>query len=578
MLSALIPLNTEPPSQIAMDIIFVHGLNGHWKDTWQKNDYSFWPKWLVDRFPMCRVWSFDYPAASTNWVGTGMAIVDRANNFSSCLDISIGNFPIVFITHSLGGLVTKALLRSIKDQEHPQYPDRLLGNLSGLVFFATPHHGSFWGTAATIFPGIRPSATTQDLQAGDRNLADLNAWFRTFATDRQLPIKVFSETQPTANVGLVVDQTSADPGIARVVPVPLDADHVSICKFDNETDAPYLAVCKFIQDRLSDRAPRFANQSRDGLSVHLGIDISAIGFGEGAALKRPHELTQRYKIHRKADSIRIYSDIPYIDRFNRGGPVRGYQWTWTPFANSFPALDFKIANNTSEVVFVSEAEFNFESSRPRKFPVLIFRDDVPRGISIANAGSGVAREVRLRFVFQTVDEEPSFLEDYPHDVAVGDIDDDAHIDLTAELRSIESQYPATIVAAIASSANEAKSILAVGQITWKDETSGESHCCDFATRVFVGQTGYGLPAPPSSVYDLQMRSDSDAYSETVPVSHNIKPGETDRFQIVLFCDSASLHQFRLTLRSTSDVVFESPLITMDYFVQRSEMSLGYQRP
>lgn len=580
MTASLVPLNVTAPTFTAMDIVFVHGLGGHWKETWQKEEYSFWPSWLSNRFPMCRMWSFDYPSAASGWTGSGMTVVDRANNFWSCLNTaSIGDYPIVFITHSLGGLVTKALLRTIKDQEHLSYVDPILSKTVGIVFFGTPHQGSFFATLATRLPSFvfqqTPSLT--DLQAGDHHLADLNTWFRTFASDRKLPMKVFAETQPTGGVGLVVDQASADPGIPRVIPIPVDASHTTICKFASESETTYLTVCKFIDERLSDARPAFANrQAEGGLSIHLGIDNAPVGYGD-SAITLPLDLTQRYKIQRKADSIRIYSDIPYLDRFSRGGPVMGLNWTWTPFATSFPALDFKVANNSSEAVFLSEAEFTFEFSRPNSIVALLFRDNVHNGIVVVNEGSGTARQADIQFNFQPIEEQPDFSSEYRHRLSVGDIVDSTDIDLAGVLQQLESEYPKVLSDAIIASAEQSGSVLAAGRISWMKPNEDEVCYCDFSTRVFVGQPAVGLPGPPTCSYDLQIKSDGANYSETVPVSQYIKPGENDRFQIVIFCESPSSHRFRCVLRSTTDVVFTSPMISMDYFVTASGRNRAYPR-
>ena len=48
------------------DLIFVHGLDGDAKTTWQQDDKpkTFWPAWLGEEFPNIGIWSLDYDASS----------------------------------------------------------------------------------------------------------------------------------------------------------------------------------------------------------------------------------------------------------------------------------------------------------------------------------------------------------------------------------------------------------------------------------------------------------------------------------------------------------------------------------
>lgn len=103
-------------SSRAADVIFVHGLDGDKQLTWQYEDYedSFWPRLLYNDIPTCGVWSFGFDARSSEWIHGGtMPIVDRATNFAGFLKSEgIGDKPIFFIVHSLGGLVVKQVLRA----------------------------------------------------------------------------------------------------------------------------------------------------------------------------------------------------------------------------------------------------------------------------------------------------------------------------------------------------------------------------------------------------------------------------------------------------------------------------------
>jgi len=57
-------LSTDSNNAIyAVDIVFVHGLNGHWMKTWTHENGTFWPKDLLPHaLPGARIYSYGYPS------------------------------------------------------------------------------------------------------------------------------------------------------------------------------------------------------------------------------------------------------------------------------------------------------------------------------------------------------------------------------------------------------------------------------------------------------------------------------------------------------------------------------------
>ena len=127
-----------------LDLVFIHGLDGDYSDTWRSHDgKEVWPKWLGDEFPQARIHSLAYEAASSKWfAGGALPLPSRAKDALDELVLrAIGERPTIFICHSMGGLLLKAILR--KASESPKELDRrLAASTRHILFIATPHHGS----------------------------------------------------------------------------------------------------------------------------------------------------------------------------------------------------------------------------------------------------------------------------------------------------------------------------------------------------------------------------------------------------------------------------------------------------
>ncbi|KAL2039712.1 hypothetical protein N7G274_007571 [Stereocaulon virgatum] len=48
------------PSQVKLDVVFVHGLGGSRSSTWTNKNEEFWPAWLGDTVPNARIWTYGY--------------------------------------------------------------------------------------------------------------------------------------------------------------------------------------------------------------------------------------------------------------------------------------------------------------------------------------------------------------------------------------------------------------------------------------------------------------------------------------------------------------------------------------
>ncbi|MFB2981056.1 esterase/lipase family protein [Microseira sp. BLCC-F43] len=231
------------------DVIFVHGLMGHARGTWhpkeKHDDDNFWPAWLGKDRSDFGIWSFGYEAKAFEWQGKAMPLFDQASNLLDWLEIhDMGQRPLIFITHSMGGLLVKEMLRTAQNYKYQE----IIEQTKGIVFLATPHTGSH---LAKLIDNIgtltRTNVNVEELKAHAPQLRALNEWFRENVDDMGIAIKVYYETQPVYGT-LVVDPDSANPGIKGLKPVAIPDNHISIVKPSSTESQVYISVKKFIED------------------------------------------------------------------------------------------------------------------------------------------------------------------------------------------------------------------------------------------------------------------------------------------------------------------------------------------
>nr|XP_055041319.1 protein SERAC1 isoform X2 [Misgurnus anguillicaudatus] len=259
---------------IKADILFVHGLLGAAFKTWRQKDCDTtsevkaagiqedytecWPKsWLAADCPNLRILSVEYDTHLSDWnakcpvENQRKSLAYRSQELLRKLkDAGVGDRPVVWVAHSMGGLlVKKMLLDASKDPDL----DALIKNTKGIMFYSVPHHGTFMAEYSVnvrylLFPSIEVRELCKDSPA----LRDLHENFLNIAKEREYKILSFAESLPT-NVGpmlkiLVVPSQSAELGIGDLIQV--NVDHLSICKPENKDSMIYKQSLQFIQDAL----------------------------------------------------------------------------------------------------------------------------------------------------------------------------------------------------------------------------------------------------------------------------------------------------------------------------------------
>lgn len=259
--------NTGDPNRRA-DVIFVHGLGGDGHGTWESDGKFYWPQILGEDLKDVGIWVVNYESSPSHWLGYTMPVESRALHLLQVLkDHNIGDRRIVFIGHSLGGIVIKQMIQDASDLGVHDYNDIAL-RTKGVVFLGTPNTGSDLPTLQRNIEklGLYTGATVTQDQLADNSpiLLRLNMWYRNHVEPMEIKTKPFAETKEY-NGFIVVDQASADPGIPNVASVPVPENHRTICKPASREADVYVAVKRFIDEEVAPLPAEFKITLQDAV-------------------------------------------------------------------------------------------------------------------------------------------------------------------------------------------------------------------------------------------------------------------------------------------------------------------------
>ncbi|KAF5299497.1 hypothetical protein FQR65_LT01079 [Abscondita terminalis] len=233
-----------------------------------------WPKdWLPQDCSNLRILGINYDTSLSMWAKMcpnekrKATIEERSDEFlSKLIKAGVGDRPIIWITHSMGGLIVKNLLwkawQSGSDQEK-----KMCLNSKAIVFFSTPHIGS---RAANLSSPtallLWPSVEIQELREDSADLLRIHENFLKFTKDIPLKVVSFVETKSTIVTAMkfnlhFVDSRSGNPSIGEYYEVP--QDHLGICKPSNRLSFLYQKVVHVIREILEE------TQASDGSTKHL---------------------------------------------------------------------------------------------------------------------------------------------------------------------------------------------------------------------------------------------------------------------------------------------------------------------
>jgi hypothetical protein len=283
----------SPPNDQLIHVVFVHGVDGDHTRTWGE-----WPRWVAGDFPEAAVGLLRYAAATSEWSGQSMGLLDRGENVLALLkNARVFDRPTLMIAYSFGGLVVKQVWRFANERND----EKVKNALRGVVFIATPHHGAALANFASALSRVMPTLSTQvvrDLRLSTPVAENLHNWYRDSPIEYNW---AFRETQKVRFFRwwprgvLVVDQASADPGIRLVHAEPLTANHIEISRPALPTSQIAVSVKRHIEDFLN------------------GIEAAPEGSMKCPSLVIIKDKEYRIQNAANAEPIRLPAQIPALD-------------------------------------------------------------------------------------------------------------------------------------------------------------------------------------------------------------------------------------------------------------------------
>ncbi|PVH94680.1 ribonuclease-like protein p/mrp subunit [Periconia macrospinosa] len=261
-----------------VDIVAVHGLNGHPFKTWTTGTNRFWlgdSDLLPTNLKQSRILTFGYNAGVTALLGktSSDTILQHAQTLVAELvaDRELEDAterPIIFICHSLGGIIVKrALIYSAsRTSKLVAHLHSVFVSTFAVLFLGTPHNGSNKANLASfsrrVIDALTPSRVLDSngqlldaLSEGSETLQNITDMFVPLM--KNFRVYFFWEQEKTdmgTGLDYIVEESSAAPILDNTERAGLPYSHRDMVKFENRSSPGYRLVAAALI-RYSKEAP-----------------------------------------------------------------------------------------------------------------------------------------------------------------------------------------------------------------------------------------------------------------------------------------------------------------------------------
>ncbi|CAG7850854.1 SubName: Full=Related to tetratricopeptide repeat domain protein-Neosartorya fischeri {ECO:0000313/EMBL:CCA73065.1} [Serendipita indica DSM 11827] len=248
-----------------VDIVAIHGINGHREKTWMTDQGVLWLRDLLPSdLPNARVLTYGYDAEthSQEFVST-QTIHRHAESFVKALSRErqrVPRRPIIFTAHNLGGIILKLALVLCNNQrlEATNGLRDILVSTHGVLFFGTPHSGVEITPLIDINRWVSGHMETtevilKDIASHSPELENIQRLY--VAAGEKINTIFFYEEYTTLDLwnqgGLNVPYHSAMiAGDREATTIVLHANHDDLVKFPDKESDNYRTVLYHLKDHV----------------------------------------------------------------------------------------------------------------------------------------------------------------------------------------------------------------------------------------------------------------------------------------------------------------------------------------
>ncbi|KAI0502713.1 ribonuclease-like protein p/mrp subunit [Xylaria bambusicola] len=301
-----------------IDIIAVHGINGDAVHTFSsKSNNRFWlsdDDMLPRDVKNARIMTYSYPASVTALLGgtSSDRILQHAQTMIAELvaDRELEHAterPIIFICHSLGGIVVKRALvySASRTASHIKHLRSIYVSTYGMLFFGTPHQGSRKANLLTpaqrIIDILLPSRILDTeaqllnaLKEGSEILQEITDNFAPLMKDFR--VYFFWEQEKTDlgfKLDYIVSESSAAPIIDNTDRAGIRADHRSMCRFTSRNAPGYTLVASSLLRYARDAPQTISRRWRNEKDIFFSSRQQQLKHSEYHELESESEEVQR---------------------------------------------------------------------------------------------------------------------------------------------------------------------------------------------------------------------------------------------------------------------------------------------
>lgn len=232
----------------------------------------FWPRDLLPRaFPQARIatWGYDVQIEGVSTATSQASLFHHSENLLSDLVMlrksdAAKLKPLIFIAHSLGGIVVKDAL-SLSGNERTVF-NAILPATIGVMFLGTPHHGSRSASLGKMVFEVsklffkKPNLQVlRGLETNSETLERISRSFGQILSTGRIKVHSFREELPTHGV-MVVGSASSTIGYLHETRGSLHANHRNLAKFSSMEDIKFQRVVSVLQDWVEESLEKQHNQ------------------------------------------------------------------------------------------------------------------------------------------------------------------------------------------------------------------------------------------------------------------------------------------------------------------------------